>query len=243
MATKLLGKSKAPPSKKPDAPKKLAQERLGRPSDYTVETALLICERLARGETLRQMCRDKTLPDRATVHRWLLRQKEFREHYLLARELQCDVICDEILEIADDASADITNDGEKQTPNWEAPQRSRLRVDARKWFCAKVSPKKYGDRVATELSGPNGSPVQIDSATVPLMPSEVEEKFAHLLDKMETDMGMPINLKATPESRVQAILDSGSPVPPELYYAVQKRMGETPGTDTRPVRARAGNDQ
>jgi hypothetical protein len=33
------------------------------------------------------------------------------------------------------------------------------RVDARKWFASKVAPKKYGDRAATELSGPNGEPL------------------------------------------------------------------------------------
>jgi hypothetical protein len=36
--------------------------------------------------------------------------------------------------------------------------RSRLMVDTRKWLLSKMFPKKYGDRVATELSGPDDGP-------------------------------------------------------------------------------------
>lgn len=40
--------------------------------------------------------------------------------------------------------------------------RSRLQVDARKWYAAKAAPKKYGERVQAELSGPDGGPIQLD---------------------------------------------------------------------------------
>jgi hypothetical protein len=41
-------------------------------------------------------------------------------------------------------------------PNGVAVQRSRLMVDTRKWLMSKLAAKKYGDKVQTEISGPEG---------------------------------------------------------------------------------------
>lgn len=38
--------------------------------------------------------------------------------------------------------------------------RSRLRIDARKWLASKLAPKKSGDKLAAEVSGPDGGPIQ-----------------------------------------------------------------------------------
>jgi hypothetical protein len=38
--------------------------------------------------------------------------------------------------------------------------RSRLMMDARKWLASKLAPKKYGDKVEAQLSGPDGGPIQ-----------------------------------------------------------------------------------
>ncbi len=50
-------------SKKKPAPKK---RKTGRPSLYTEALAADICRRLAEGETLRSVCRDKAMPDKAS---------------------------------------------------------------------------------------------------------------------------------------------------------------------------------
>lgn len=42
-------------------------------------------------------------------------------------------------------------------------QRSRLRVDTRKWLLSKVLPKVYGDKSTTTHTGPDGGPVQFVS--------------------------------------------------------------------------------
>ncbi len=66
-------------NKKP-APKK---QKIGRPSLYTEALAAKICRRLAEGETLRAICRDTAMPDKATVLRWLADKKraDFRDQY------------------------------------------------------------------------------------------------------------------------------------------------------------------
>src|SRR5258708_9384791 len=65
-----------------------------------------------------------------------------------AREEQADKLFREIIEIADDKSGDYvtTSDG-KRIVDHENIQRSRLRVDARKWAAARLAPKKYNDHV------------------------------------------------------------------------------------------------
>jgi hypothetical protein len=46
------------------------------------------------------------------------------------------------------------------TVNGEHIQRSRARLETRKWLMSKRVPKKYGDKVEQTLQGPEGSPVQ-----------------------------------------------------------------------------------
>ena len=67
-------------------------------------------------------------------------------------EAQADYLAEEILEIADDGKNDWVErqDGSAAVNN-EAVQRSRLRVDARKWLMSKLMPKKYGEKL--ELGG------------------------------------------------------------------------------------------
>ncbi len=62
--------------------------------------------------------------------------------------MQADALFDEALEIADDASGDWSTDKDgKKTLDHEHVQRSRLRVDTRKWAAGKLAPKRYGDKL------------------------------------------------------------------------------------------------
>lgn len=126
---------------------------VGRPSEYTEEIAGLICERLMDGQSLRSICLADDMPSGATVFRWLAdpRYENFRDQYARAREAQADAMADEILDIADDGTNDYVErerpDGSKfDAVDSEHIQRSRLRVEARKWLASKLLPKKYGDK-------------------------------------------------------------------------------------------------
>lgn len=59
---------------------------------------------------------------------------------------------------------------------------ARVEIDARKWFASKFLPKQYGDRIAQELSGPNGGPIQ--SASVTLQP-EQEDALKQLIESTQ----------------------------------------------------------
>ncbi len=146
------------------------KRKIGRPSRYTADLAADICRRLAEGETLRAICRDPAMPDKATVLRWLGdgEKADFRDQYARAREMQADALFDEALEIADDASGDWSTDKDgKKVPDHENIQRSRLRVDTRKWAAGKVAPKRYGDKI--QHTGDGGGPIrtEVDLTGIP----------------------------------------------------------------------------
>lgn len=128
---------------------------LGRPSEFSQETADLICLRLAEGESLRSICNDDDMPCKATVMRWLRSWPEFRDQYACAREAQADTLFDEVLDIADESSNDTIIDPETghERTNHEVVARAKLRIDARKWMAGKLRPKVYGDKLDLEHSG------------------------------------------------------------------------------------------
>ena len=135
----------------------------GRPSSYTQEMADAICARLADGESLRAICSGNGMPSKTTVMRWLAANMSFRDQYACAREQQADTLVDDIVAIADEAALAVKHDGEDVSLALDATAvaRNRLRVDARKWVAARMAPKKYGDRIAQEISAPCGGPVEV----------------------------------------------------------------------------------
>jgi hypothetical protein len=124
----------------------------GRPTIYTPELGDVICERLASGESLIGICEDEGMPCESAVRAWALNpEHDIYAKYTRARELQAERMADEIIEIADERTGDkrTLRDGSEVIDN-EAIQRSRLRVDTRKWYLSKVLPKKYGERTTVE---------------------------------------------------------------------------------------------
>ena len=88
------------------------------------------------------------------------------DQYAQAREFQADTIFDEMFDIADDASNDwmLRKQGEDdiEVINHEHVQRSKLRIDTRKWALARMAPKKYGEKIETTLKGDEDAPLIID---------------------------------------------------------------------------------
>lgn len=135
------------------------QPKRGRPTKYTLKVADEICRRLALGETLNQICRDGHMPARPTVIDWVLQDRDgFSDKYARAREQLYEHWADETVEISDDSANDWMEReygaGRKErVVDNECVQRSRLRVDTRKWLLSKLLPKKYGDKIDLAHSG------------------------------------------------------------------------------------------
>jgi hypothetical protein len=120
-------------------------------SDEKIENIFdSICERIENGESLRKILKVKEMPSSRTFFKWLANDEQKVKQYALAIEYRSDVMFEEILEIADDTSNDtLINDEGIERPNSEWINRSRLRIDARKWMLSKMLPKKYGDKQET----------------------------------------------------------------------------------------------
>jgi len=139
--------------------KGLVHPQVGRPSAYTPKLGRRICEYLMMKKSLVDICKMDGMPTDRTVIRWLSNPKmtAFRDEYYHARRVQAEIYVDEIFTIAD-ASADdwipsINKHGEQNgwKPDNEAIQRSRLRVDTRKWYAGKLIPRIYGEHSTVDL--------------------------------------------------------------------------------------------
>lgn len=129
--------------------------------EYDPEVGDRICDMLAQGYSLKSICEDDAMPGMTTVFKWLRTHEGFAKLYAQAREAQADTLADEMADIADDARNDWMErtDAEGRVRyelNGEHVQRTRLRLDTRKWIASKLKPKKYGDKVDVEHSGSVG---------------------------------------------------------------------------------------
>jgi hypothetical protein len=110
------------------------------------------------------------MPNRTTIYLWLAdgNHKEFLDNYRIALDLQVDYWVDEMFDIADDGANDYSEDEDgNKIVNYDHIRRSALRVNLRQWNAARRSPKKYGDRSAVEMSGPNGAPINPVTIYIP----------------------------------------------------------------------------
>jgi hypothetical protein len=128
----------------------------------TEAVQLEICARLGGGENLTHICKDPKMPCRQSVTNYLAskaaEESGFIGHYARARESLLDVYADDILMISDDGTTDYVmkvgrNGHEYMAVDQEHIQRSRLRVDSRKWLLSKLRPGQYGDRIISEQTG------------------------------------------------------------------------------------------
>ena len=106
-----------------------------RPTKYSEELATIIIDRLINGESLRKICSSDNMPDKATVFRWLASNEQLRDQYKLAREIQADMLADDLLNIADT----VYRTGGALT-------KAKLQIQTRMWIASKLKPRVYGNK-------------------------------------------------------------------------------------------------
>ena len=145
--------------------------KAGQPTKYNKKIADDICGHIVKGLSTREIERIDGMPCMKTIFNWLNdKDKEyFLQQYTRAKEVQTEHLAEEMLEIADDAQNDwMKRQGKEDEDYWVANgehiQRSRLRIETRKWLMGKLKPKKYGEKQM--ITGPNGDdPVQFETIT------------------------------------------------------------------------------
>ena len=144
----------------------------GRPPSFTgapENIAAPLCEWLAQGKTLREFCRQPNMPARETIDAWRRRDEVFASRVARARDLGFETLAEEALAIADTPKEGVTTtedeDG-KKTVREDMLGHRKLQVETRLKLLACWDPRRYGNKVAQQISGdPDGSPVQITVIT------------------------------------------------------------------------------
>jgi len=137
---------------------------MAKPYNHTEEEKIIIvteiCDRVIEEKISFNKAVKESKISYVTFFQWLSKSDQLKELYNYATLIRSDILFDEMIDIADDGINDfvkkqISEGVEVEILNSEHIQRSRLRIDARKWILAKMQPKKYGERL--DLSSSDGS--------------------------------------------------------------------------------------
>lgn len=171
-------------------------EELHGNSKYTTKIAEEICERIMLGQSVREIGRADDMPDASTIFVWLNKHDVFQEQYTRAKEVQAEQMAEEMIEIADDGTNDYVERKRQDGSSYlevdhEHIQRSKLRIETRKWTMGKLKPKKYGDK--TQITGADGrGPVQVESK----QNENAHQAIDNLTGNVEGSKKIKINKKA-----------------------------------------------
>lgn len=125
--------------------------KVGRPSDYTQELADKICEQIAEGDSMRTICEQESMPNAATVFRWLRTNEEFSKQYARACEERTEAHNENLLDIGEEA-IEAAHEADPKAAN-AVVSGYKLKADNLKWVMSKMKPKKYGDKLDVTSDG------------------------------------------------------------------------------------------
>lgn len=153
------------------------QPKTGRPTKRTPEVIQRVIDGLSAGTPLTIICKPDEMPCDNTIRAWMKEDSQLSEAIAHAREAGFDQIALDALDIADDNTRDtitVKRGGmEMEVADTEWIMRSKLRVETRLKLLAKWDPKRYGERMATEISGPDGGPVKSAVSITPEIEGEI----------------------------------------------------------------------
>lgn len=150
----------------------MEKQSVGRPSKYTDKLFTEICERLALGELLIDICEDSHMPDRRTVDNWMDANDKLFPIYLRAREKQQFSFADEMIKIAKDRTRDVIEntvetlalDGTVKKATTRSSDNTAVNRDALisknlQFTMRTLGSRFFGDKVLNEHTGKDGAPL------------------------------------------------------------------------------------
>lgn len=154
----------------------------GRPSKYTPAILTRIVDGLSEGIPLTVICSEKGMPHDNTVRDWINAKPEVSVAIARARDRGFDKIALDALRIADSPLI-----GEEITESEDGMQIKRsdmlghrkLQIETRLKLLAKWDPKRYGERMTQEISGPDGGPVTLAAVR---LNDEQEQALARVIE-------------------------------------------------------------
>lgn len=112
-----------------------------------------ICDSIVDGKSLRKALLECNNFPAKTFFMWLRENDEFSKQYARATVERAELMFEDMFDIADDSYSDYIETELGKQFNSEHLQRSKLRVDTRKWALSKLMPKKYGDKLDLTTDG------------------------------------------------------------------------------------------
>lgn len=124
--------------------------------DVTNKQATEICDRIANGESVRNVLADCRL-DWPRWDRWLSAHEDNATRYARALAARTELQANEIEDIADEV---------RDATDPVAVQAAKLRIETRRWLMGKRMPKKYGEALDVKHSGAVNLTITADDASV-----------------------------------------------------------------------------
>lgn len=142
----------------------------------TVQTEEIL-RRLTLGESLRKICSVDWLPAIQTFLDWVAADEGLTGRYVRAKREGIDFLFDQLAELAEQSKR-------AETKGEIAGYRNQ--IDVLRWQLSKLDPKRLGDRVAVEASGPDGGPIRhAATVVVSLDPAAAAQEYKTLMDDGE----------------------------------------------------------
>lgn len=157
---------------------------------YSIELVAKLCERMCNGEAPTEVCKDPTMPAYSTIMKWYAdddpKYDTFRMMFDQASKIMMFYHADQLLVISDDSRNDyierynaLTKQNERVFDP-ENVQRSRLRVDTRKFLLSKLMPHIYGEKVDVSVGGRDGKPIAVAAITMSV--EEAERAYMDMIN-------------------------------------------------------------
>lgn len=119
-----------------------AKDKGGRPSQYTEALAADVCAKLASGESLRSICEPKEMPDRGTILRWAVSDREgFAAIYAQAREAGGHVRADDMQDL-----------NEKVLAGEIEPNAARVVLGNMQWQAERFAAKSFSPKSTLDMN-------------------------------------------------------------------------------------------
>ncbi len=199
------------------------------------EVALEICERVAKGETLTQICKEPGMPNSATFWRWRMIYKDLDRAYRLARAISAETLEEEALDMARQL---------RDKRGWKSVDVMAFRTAMQqfRWSAERRNPEDFGGQprgagsavqIVIQTSLPMGASgaEEIDSSTFVLtarLPEGADE---------EADPLAPL-----PEKPQRAILPKADKPGKTREDMIRERLRGALGLDEDETRPRGGDE-
>jgi transposase-like protein len=129
--------------------------KMGRPTKYSEELATRFCEEIVKGRSINELCASNEFPSDCTIYRWFHEHADFRDKYSRARELQADILADEVIPIVNGERPVLNKLQGVEVPNLDSAvrvSRDTLRAKYFAWKAGRMSPREMDVLLIDEIT-------------------------------------------------------------------------------------------